>query len=127
MLSESQELALTSGGDCFEHFHSTQIVTHETTTRAISAESSAIVAIGTSILRPGIDYVIADTAAGNATVILPDPNLKLAVTIIKINGANIVTVDSPIGTINGAATYALTTAYQTAKFKAIDGNYYVVA
>lgn len=128
MLDTYAESMLVSGGDCPLHWHSAdRQVTHEQWLQYIQNESSLSVANGSSTISADVDYVIVDTSAANATLMLPDPSHKMSVTVLRISASNTVTVDSPTGNINGAATYVITaTAYAKAKFKAIGGNYYVV-
>jgi hypothetical protein len=128
MLSPEQESNLVSQGDCFEHYHSQdRVPTHEFKLGLDYLETSLTVADGTTTLTGREDYVLVDTTSGAATIVLPDPVKRGSVTVVKLVAANTVTVDSPTGTINGGATYSLTSAYATAKFKAIGGNYYKVA
>ena len=129
MLDAYAESMLTSGGDCPLHWHSAdRQTTHEQWLQYIQNESSLSLVNGSSTIPTDIDYVLVNTASGNATLMLPDPSHQTSVTIIRTSAANVVTVDAPTGNINGAATYVIpATAYAKAKFKAIGGNYYVVA
>lgn len=128
MLTPEQENALVGGGDCFEHFHSNdRVLGTEHKNYLIALEKSVYLSNGSHTVLEDTDYVLVDTTLGNATLVLPKPSLSLSITVIKLVGDNSVIVDSPSGTINGSATYTLSSAYQTAKFKAIAGNYYKVA
>lgn len=129
MLDAYAESMLTSGGDCPLHWHSAdRQATHEQWLQYIQNESSLSVANGASTIPADIDYVLVDTSAGSATLMLPDPSRKISVTVLRTSAANVVTIDAPTGNINGAATYVIpATAYAKAKFKAIGSNYYVVA
>lgn len=127
MLDPQQESNLTSQGDCFEHWHSQdRIPTHEFKLGLDYLETYLSVGSGSTTLTGSEDYVLVDTTSGAASIMLPPPVKRMKITIIKVAAANTVTVDSPAGTINGAATYSLTSAYATATFKAINGNYYKV-
>ena len=128
MLSPEQESALTSQGDCYEHFHSSdRQVTYEQILSMISLEMTITLANGTHIVPLGAIYVLANSISGNVNLTLPNPSKNLSVTVIKTSANNSVIISSPSGTINGSASYSMTSAYQTAKFKAIAGNYYKVA
>lgn len=127
MLPTEKEFELISGGDCFSHWHSSDRVrTHDDSVQLDALESYQTVADGTHNVKPGVTYVLVDTSAGSTTLYLPNPERKLSVTVIKTSASNTLTVDSTVGNINGASTYSMTAAYAAAKFKAIDGNYYVV-
>jgi len=128
-MSPDQEYRLTNGGDCPDHFHSSdRIRTHDDADLLVSLESYVEVGSGSTTVRPGTDYVLADTSAGSANVELPNPALGLAVTIVKKSASNLVNVSSPTGTVNGAASVSMGSgAYSSAKFKALGGNYYTVA
>lgn len=129
MIDPRTESELTGGGDCFAHWHSADRVrTHDDVTRLDQLETSAATATSPYTVPIGLNYLLVDTTAGNVTVNLPTPSLLVSITIIKKVAGNVVTVQPPSGTINGAATYPLNTAYQSAKFKSLDGiNYVVVA
>lgn len=128
MINPYAESMLTGGGDCPLHWHSTdRQTTHEQWLQHIQNEQSIAVADGSTTVPITVDYLLVNTSAGNATLMLPDPSHNASVTIIRTSASNTVTVDSPTGTINGAVTYVLpATAYAKAKFKAIGGNYYAV-
>lgn len=129
MLEGYAESMLTNGGDCPLHWHSAdRSVTHEQWLQYVQNESSITVAAGASTIGADVDYVLVDTTLGSATLMLADPSHRMAVIVVRLSAANTVTIDSPSGTINGAATYVIpATAYASAKFKAIGGNYYKVA
>lgn len=128
MLDPAQESLLTQGGDCPLHWHSSdRQTTYYQWLQLLQNEVSLALGSGSSDIPVAVDYVLVDTASGSATLMLPDPTYRAVVTIIRISASNTVTVDSPTGNINGAATYVIpATAYAKAKFKAIGGNYYVV-
>lgn len=127
MLDPQQESNLTSQGDCFEHWHSQdRIPTHEFKLGLDYLETALEVGAGTTTLTGSEDFVLVDSTAGAATIVLPPPIKRLSVVVLRTVAANTVTIDSPSGTINGAATYALTGAYAAGTFKAINGNYYKV-
>jgi len=129
MIDGYAESMLTGGGDCPLHWHSAdRSVTHEQWLQYVQNESSVTVVAGSSSIGADIDYVLVDTTLGSATLTLTDPSHRMAVTVVRLSAANTVTIDSPSGTINGAATYVIpATAYASVKFKAIGGNYYKVA
>lgn len=128
MLDDYAESMLAGGGDCPLHWHSAdRAVTHAQWLQYIQNESSASFINGASTIDPSTDYVFVDSTAGNATLMLPAPSLNTSVTIVRTSAANVVTLDSPTGNINGAATYVIpATAYAHVKVKALNGNYFVV-
>lgn len=126
-MTPEQERALTAGGDCFEHWHSTdRVVSHEDALSLCALEVTQSLTNGSHTISAGVDYVLADSTTGNVTLTLPPAARKLAIIVVKTSAANSVIIQAPTGTVNGAATYTLTSAYQHAKLKAIGGNYYVV-
>ena len=127
MLTDTQESNLTSAGDCFEHYHSSdRIPTHEAYTRMLSLESFVAVTSGASVVRSDVDYVLADSTAGVCTLTLPNVSRNGSITVVKVSALNTVVIQAAVGLINGAATYVLAAAYSHAKLKALGGNYYVV-
>ena len=128
MLSVEQESALTSQGDCYEHYHSSdRLITSEDGITLNAIERSASFVNGTHSIPSDVVYVLANSTSGNVNLTLPNPSKKLSVTVIKTVAGNSVIINTPSGTINGVSSYTMTSAYQTAKFKAINGNYYKVA
>lgn len=128
MIDSYAESMLVSGGDCPLHWHSSdREATHEKWLQYLQNEEYITLGSGSSDVPRSVDYVLVDTTAGSATLMLPDPRHRLSVTILRTSASNTVTIDSPSGTINGAATYVIpATAFAFAKFKALGGNYYVV-
>jgi len=128
MLDVYAESLLTGGGDCPLHWHSAdREATHDRWLQYLQNEEYISLGSGSSDVPRSVDYVLVDTSAGSATLMLPDPSHRLSVTILRISASNTVTIDSPSGTINGAATYVIpATAYAFVKLKALNGNYYVV-
>jgi len=128
MLTENQESALTSAGDCFEHWHSSdRIMDYAAHQQLVTMETSAILGAGTFTIDRDIDYVVVDSSLGNVTLTIPSAVYNLSITVVKTSALNTVTVNSISGNINGAVSYVLSAAYSSAKFKAINGNYYKVA
>ena len=128
MLTPEQESSLVSQGDCYEHYHSSdRLITSEDCITLNAIERSASFVKGTHSIPSDAAYVLANSGSGNVNLTLPNPSKKLSVTVIKTSVSNSVIISSPSGAINGVASYTLTSAFQTAKFKAIDGNYYKVA
>lgn len=128
MLDLRQESNLTSGGDCFEHYHSSdRAPTHDQAVEFTRLEKTQLLVDGSGAINKDIDYALVDTSGGNAAVTLPHPIGLRKVTVVKVAAGNTVTLSSPVGTINGSATLVLSSAYAVAVLKAIDGNYYKVA
>ena len=128
-LTPEQEQRLTCGGDCPDHFHMTdRLRTHNDVVALDALEDFIQITANYTFNRKMYEYVLADATAGNIALVLPDAKMKMKVTVVKTTAANTVTI-SALGTatINGSATYPMTAAYSKATFKAINGNYYVVA
>lgn len=65
-------------------------------------------------------FIDADTSSGSVTLTLPSPVNGIEFIISKAEAANTLTVDGGSKNINGAATLAWTTQYQTYHFKYIN-------
>lgn len=128
-LTIDQEQRLTGGGDCSDHFHmSDRLRTHSDVVALDALEDFIQITADYTFSRKMFEYVLADATTGNIALVLPDANMKMKVAVVKTTAANTITVSAPnTATINGAATYPMTAAYAKATFKAINGNYYVVA
>ena len=126
-LTPEQESSLTSAGDCFQHYHSSdRLRTHDESRQLVGLESVEHTGAGAYSVPASADYVMVDTSLGSATITLPPPSKLMSVTILRTSGANLATIKSPTGLVNGALTFALAGAYGFAKFKAFNGNYYRV-
>ena len=128
-LTTDQEQRLVGGGDCPDHFHMTdRLRTHADVVALDALEDFVQITTNFTFARKMFEYVLADATTGNIALVLPDAMMKMRVAVVKTTAANTVTVSAPgTATINGAATYPMTAAYAKATFKAISGNYYVVA
>lgn len=128
-MTPEQEQRLTSGGDCPDHFHSTdRLKTHNDVVDLVVLEDFIRIYSNYSFERDAFEYILADSTLGNVDITLPAAKKKMKTTVVKTVAANTVTIYPPSGSlINGGASYALTAAYAKATVKAIDGDYYVVA
>ena len=126
-MTPEQESNLTSQGDCQEHWHSSdRLRTHDDGRQLVNLEYAQRVYAGTHSVDPTADYVLVDSSGGSVTLTLPHPSKRLATTFVRTSALNTVTINTPSGVINGAATYSLIGAYLPVRLKAIDGNYYRV-
>ena len=126
-LRDDQESSLVSGGDCFIHWHSSdRVITHDDLTTLIESETYKSVINGTTVIPAGVNYVLADSTAGDSNLTIAAAGLGLAMTVVKLVAGNDVIVTPAAGLINGSASYTMTAAYEVAKFKALGGNYYRV-
>ena len=78
----------------------------------------------------GNKYWFVDTTAGNVTVTLPDATTMTADTqfIVKrtTGGANTLTVTAESGTIDGAASHAITAQYASYSYVSDGQNYWII-
>lgn len=100
-----------------------------------AATAAALVArLGTSVVSKTATYsaaagdcVLADASGGAFTVHLPAPSVDARVTVKNVGATNTVTVDTPgTETIDGAASVALATQWDTKTFVSDGTNWFTV-
>lgn len=128
-ITPDQEQRLVSGGDCPDHFHTTdRLRTHNDLVALSSLEDSISITGNYTFGKKIVEYVLADTSLNNISLVLPDAKKMMKVTAVKMSALNTITVTAPNSvTINGVPSYAMNASYEVATFKAIGGNYYVVS
>ena len=91
-LSPQQESTLVSGGDCFDHWHSSDRVrTHDDILTMQALAKATLVSSDTTITSKQ-DYLIVDTSSGNVTVTLPFSNNGREIEIMKNAQANYLSI-----------------------------------
>jgi len=88
-----------------------------------SQETIRYVTASTTV-SPDDDYILVDSTGGIVTVTLPDATTHRKITVIKTAGGSNVVI-APVGTdtINGAATYTITSSYTPMRLKGVTGGY----
>jgi hypothetical protein len=117
-----QEQELTSGTDTLLHYHLADRVTqaHHQNDERIAWPSAAYAATYND------DYVFADTTSGAFAVTLPLARNGRIITVVRIAGANTLTVArSGTNTINGATSLSITTSYAPRRLKGVAGVGYI--
>jgi len=118
------EQALTGGGECFLHFHRSE-VTLDQLHRMYQLENVKFVTSNCNV-NPNDDIIYIDTTGGAVIANLPPANAGQHLVIVKTAGANAVTVLPAIGeTVNYAASKAIAAAFVPLRLKAIKGVGYL--
>ena len=122
-LDPIQESNLVSGGDCFEHWHSSdRSLSHDdvlqyqslTTVRSVSTDIN---------VDDRWDYILVDTSSGNRTVTLPLALNGREIEVIKATAANKVTIlPSGADTIIGATGVIIQSRFDAIRLKAVHGT-----
>lgn len=128
MLTTQQESSLTSGGDCFEHWHSQdRVLSHNSLLQLQQLQNVATVSTNTTLSDIN-DIVLVDTTGGNVTVNLPPARNGRVYTVVKLSTTNLLTVAaSGTDTIDSAASISTTTGWVSRTFKAVTGGWIIVA
>jgi len=97
VFTDRQESALTSGGDCFDHWHSAdRVLTHDDVANLQSLDNILNVSSDVS-LADQCDLVIVDTSVSNVTLTLPRASNGREVEIMKNAPANYLSIKT-VGT-----------------------------
>lgn len=81
------------------------------------------------VMGPGDGCILADTSGGDIDVTLPDPEqvLGMEFTVKRLNaGGGALTVLTPSGTIDNAASKTITSIYSSIRVKSDGTNYWIV-
>ena len=122
-LDPIQESSLVSGGDCFEHWHSSdRTPTHDTVLQYQSLATVRSVTTDVTV-DDRWDYILVDTSTGNRTVTLPLANNGREIEVIKATAANKVTIlPSGADTIIGATGVIIQSRFDAIRLKAVHGT-----
>lgn len=83
MLTEQQESNLVSGGDCPDHWHSQDRVLDRSSLLTLQSLARAYETNDSITVTDTMDYVIADTSAGNITITLPRSHNGREIEVMK--------------------------------------------
>lgn len=122
MLTDAQEFELSAGGDCQLHYHSSdRDITREQVVQFQASENMRIVTASEAITYND-DILLVNTTSGAVSLSLPLARGGKTYSIVRIAGANAVTV-TPAGgnTINYAASLSISTSFAPARIKALKG------
>jgi len=123
MLTDDQELSLTSGGDCTQHYHSAdRDITHEQVLQFQGSETLKLVTASRTVSYED-DFLFVSTVGGAVTLMLPIARGGKAYTVVRLSGASSVTL-TPAGTdtINGAGSLVISANYSPVRLKALKGT-----
>ena len=119
-LSEAEYISLVGGSDCLLHHHeSDRLITHEHVQQYQDQEGLKVISSSTGVTYED-DYLFVDSTMAPVVLTLPIARGGKFFCIVRIAGANSVTV-SPSGTdtIAGAANQVLTTPQSPLRLKAL--------
>jgi hypothetical protein len=112
--------SLVGGGDCFEHYHSTDRVPTHYTLKQLQTLVKVKKISANYAVDPTDDIILVDTTSGVITATLPTANNGNEITVIRIAGANnVVVARSGTDTINGATSVTISTSYTPKTYKAM--------
>lgn len=97
--------------------------------QAAGGQLHNVVSVSTTYAAGTADHVILVSPSGTLTITLPDALDMLGKRIIvkrANNTTHVVTIDTSSGTIDGAASVTLTTAWQRREFVSDGSNYFEV-
>lgn len=125
-MSPMQEAELTQGGDCFLHWHSEDRRATHDLLHGLQGTASVISQSASYSLSLKDDYHLVTTTSGVVVVTLPKARGNRLITIVRVAGANNITL-SPTSpeTINGAASLAISASYTPVRLIALQGVGYV--
>lgn len=121
-LDSRQEQELTSGTDTTLHHHLADRVTQE------KLQNDERIAWPTAAYAASYndDYIFADTTGGAFAVTLPLARNGRIITVVRVAGANTLTVArTGTNTLNGATSLSVTSSYAPRRLKAIVGVGYI--
>ena len=122
-LTDEQEYELTQGGDCHLHSHAfDRSITQDSVLQFQDSERIRKVTASYAV-QYSDDYLFVDTTSGAVTLTLPTARGGKSYCIVRIAGANNVTIarTSP-DTINGATSLVISASYAPVRLKALKGT-----
>ncbi len=121
-LSPQQESALVSGGDCFEHWHSSdRILSHDDVLQYQSLTTVIEVSADFTV-DDRWDYLLVDTTTGNVNIYLPQALNGREIEVIKAAAAYKLNILPVAGeTIIGATGVIIQSKYDALRVKAVQG------
>lgn len=126
-LTGYQESTLTSGGDCFDHWHSSdRILTHDDIGQ-LQRLSAIINVTGNITASFTQDVLLCDTTSTSFTVSLPVAAQGVEIEIVKIVQANTLTIQlSGTDLIYGQSSVLVYNIGTALRFKSITGGWILI-
>lgn len=117
---------LIAGGDSRAHYHSSdRNPSHDTVTMLETQKNSRIV-IASGNINYTDDYLFVDTTGGAVILTLPLAKGGNKFTVVRIAGANNVTISRTApDTVNGAASITISASYSPVSLKSVKGTGYL--
>lgn len=128
MLDPVQESSLVSGGDNFDHWHSSDRVPTHATLQRLQQLTRQTTVTGSYTVVDGDDLVLCDTTSTSITVTMPLSKNGRDIHIIKLAAANTMTIQaSGTDTISGAASWAATVRWTAFHLKATNSGWLILS
>lgn len=126
-LTPYQEATLTSGGDCFDHWHSTDRALSHDDVLAYQGLTLALEITGDHTVDNRGDFLLVDSSAGNVVITLPVANNGREIEVMKNASANYVSIVPAAGELILDSTEVRIFNYGTSlRFKAIPGGWFII-
>lgn len=126
-LSDQQESALTSGGDCFEHYHTVDRVLDHNSLSQLQQLATTVNVTTNVTAKNGQDILLVDTTAASIDVTLPLAMRGMEFIIVKTAAANVLTIIlSGTDLIYGASSVTAFVLGTSLHFKAITGGWILI-
>lgn len=110
------------GGDRKDHYHNSDRFPSRDSRLWQDSQETLVSVTAAYTLLPKDDWLLVDTTAGAVTITIPAPRNGRKFTIIRTAGTNDITVSG--ATINGAASFTISTTNLPVSFKAGTSTYY---
>lgn len=110
------------GGDRKDHYHNSDRFPSRDSRLWQDSQETLVSVTATYTLLPKDDWLLVDTTAGAVTITIPAPRNGRKFTIIRTAGTNDITVSG--ATINGTASFTISTTNLPVSFKAGTSAYY---
>lgn len=125
-LTPEQEQQLAGGGVCRIHTHEDERLLNHRDLEQLNAvkRPTSVSADYAAVYQD--DIILVDTSAGAVSITLPGPRGGNEHVIIRVAGANSVTITPESGLVDGAASASVSASYTPKRLKSIAGDYYSV-
>jgi hypothetical protein len=122
-MNKLEELELVSGRDTRLHSHEFDRTPTNDTVQGFASVEHVAELTTTYLAKYNDDVLALDSTAAPFTVTLPTPRNGKRYVVVRIAGANSVTVATVSGNIDGAATATISADFTPLRLKAIGKNY----
>lgn len=127
MLTAQQESSLVSGGDCFEHWHSSDRARTHSDLEQLQQLASVVTVTSDFTVRTGTDFVLADTSLSDLTVTLPRSADGVEMEVVKVATPNILTIAlTGADLIYGQSSVLVYNIATALRFKSITGGWILI-